>query len=133
MAAYPLEPYLILPIPEISPEQVVKYQVNSLKNNSNKGNDLGIAAVFMFASPTNKMFTGPLARFIRMVKNPLYTPMLDHKNAYFDPIIIEEDQAEQRVTITDKNDQKNVYIFRLSRQSVGYYRNCWMTDSVMRE
>ena len=87
----------------------------------------------MFASPTNKMFTGPLARFVRMVKNPLYAPMLDHHIAYFDPIIIIGNNAHQRVTVVDENNQPNTYIFRLSRQTNGPYRGCWMTDSVMRE
>jgi len=132
MSSYPLEPYLLKPIPEISPDQVVKHQVNSLKNNSKKGDDLGVAAVFMFASPSNKMFTGPLARFIRMVKNPLYAPLLNHQTAYFDPIIITENQAEQRVTVIDENNNSNVYIFCLSKQTYGPYRNCWMTDSVLR-
>lgn len=131
--SYPLEPYLIEPMPEIPPEEVVKHQVNSLRKNSQKGNDLGIAAVFMFASPTNKMFTGPLARFIRMIKNPLYSSMLNHRTSYFDPIIIDGDTAEQRVILVDENDDATVYIFRLSRQPSGPYRGCWMTDSVMRE
>ncbi|MBI4853661.1 MAG: DUF4864 domain-containing protein [Acidobacteria bacterium] len=132
MSAYPLEPYLLKPIPEIPPDQVVKHQVNSLKNNSKKGDDLGIAAVFMFASPSNKMFTGPLARFIKMIKNPLYAPLLDHKKAYFGPMVIDDDKAEQVVTIIDENNNSNVYVFRLSRQTKGHYRNCWMTDSVLR-
>lgn len=131
MSSYPLEPYILKPIPEIPPDQVVKHQVHSLKNNSKKGDDLGIAAVFMFASPSNKMFTGPLPRFIRMVKNPLYAPLLDHKTAYFEPIIINEDQAEQVVKVLDENGNTSVYVFRLSRQTKGYYRNCWMTDSVL--
>jgi Domain of unknown function (DUF4864) len=132
MSSYLLEPYLLKPIPEIPPDQVVKHQVNSLKNNSKKGGDLGVAAVFMFASPSNKMFTGPLKRFIGMVKTPLYAPLLDHQKAYFDPIIITENQAEQRVIIIDETNSPNVYIFRLSRQTYGAYRNCWMTDSVLR-
>jgi hypothetical protein len=131
--SYPLEPYLIEPMPEIPPQEVIKHQVNSLKKNSQKGNDLGIAAAFMFASPTNKMFTGPLARFIRMVKNPLYAPMLNHKSSYFGEIVIDADVAEQRVTLIDEDNKSSVYIFRLSRQTTGPYRGCWMTDSVMRE
>lgn len=132
MSSYPLEHYLLKPIPEIPPDQVVKHQINSLKNNSKKGDDLGIAAVFIFASPSNKMFTGPLARFIRMVKNPLYAPLLDHERAFFNPITIEEDKAEQVVTVIDENNNSNVYVFRLSRQGGGHYRNCWMTDSVLK-
>ncbi len=132
MSSYPLEPYLLKPIPEIPPDQVVKHQVNCLKQNSKKGDDLGVMAVFIFASPSNRMVTGPLARFIHMVKNPLYAPLLDHQEAHFDPITIKENQAEQRVTVIDENNRANLYIFYLSRQTNGYYRNCWMTDRVMR-
>lgn len=126
----PAYPYLIQPIPEISPEEVIKYQLKALS--SHRANDLGIAAAYMFASPANKMYTGPLSRFIRMLKNPLYASMLNHVQAEFEEIVIDGNQAEQRVTLIEANQQATVYIFRLSKQQQGPHTGCWMTDSVLK-
>ena len=126
----PAYPYLIQPIPEISPVEVIKYQLKALSNH--RVNDLGIAAAYMFASPANKMYTGPLSRFIRMLKNPLYASMLNHVRAEFAEIVIEGNQAEQRVTLIEANQEATIYIFRLSKQQHGSYTGCWMTDSVLK-
>jgi hypothetical protein len=128
-----LQYYLIDPIPELSPDQVVKLQLKALKSNERLGDDSGIRGAYNFASPANKAYTGPLERFTRMVKNPLYSLLLNHKSAFFDPIVIIDDQAQQRVTLIDADDQEVVFIFCLSRQDGDGYLGCWMTDSVMRE
>jgi hypothetical protein len=125
-------PYLLQPCPEFAPQQVVQLQLNGLKRN-NDLNDFGIAACFVFASPSNKMNTGPLVRFARMIRNPLYKPMLNHLSATFAPIIINGYHAQQRVTLISKDDDRASYLFSLSRQGLGPYLNCWMTDGVRRD
>lgn len=116
------------PSPELSPEQVVKIQLEALQNNDETNE--GIKIAFNFASPDNKHYTGPLNKFIRMVKNPLYRPMLNYKAAEYDPIEISGDTAVQRVVLIDANGQANVYIFSLSKQTDEACKDCWMTDSV---
>jgi hypothetical protein len=64
------------PSPELLPEDVVKIQLNALKHNDEKNH--GIAIAYRFASPENRLHTGPLERFIRMLHNPLYAPMLNY-------------------------------------------------------
>jgi hypothetical protein len=128
-----LQPYFLQPTPELSPEQVIKIQLNALKRNNSAENDLGIAAAFVFASPANKMSTGPLTRFARMVKAPLYKSMLNHRSANFEPIDIDGDFAKQRVILIDAENHQVSYIFSLSRQYFNPYWNCWMTDSVVRD
>ena len=113
---------------ELSPEQVVKIQLEALQNNDETNE--GIKIAFNFASPDNKRYTGPLNKFIRMVKNPLYRPMLNFKAAEYDPIEISGDTAIQRVVLIDANGQANVYIFSLSKQTDGPCQGCWLTDSV---
>lgn len=127
---YPL--YLIQPIPELSPEQVIRLQLRGLQRNRERDN-LGIAAAYAFASPANKMNTGPLERFARMLKNPLYRPMLNHRQAYFEPVKVENEDAQQRVILIDQENNPNVYLFTLSLQKYAPYWNCWMTDGVGRE
>ena len=117
------------PNPELTPDQVVRIQVEALQNNDSE--DHGIEVTFRFASPANRQLTGPIGRFKRLVKNPAYRPMLNHKAAEFDPIEISGDTATQRVTILDFGGKASVYLFTLSKQSGPPCDGCWMTDSVV--
>ena len=103
--------------------------MGALQNNDST--DQGIEISFRFASPANKGHTGPLDRFTRMIKNPLYSPMLNHQTARYGPIEISRNVAKQRVTITDANGKAWIYIFTLSKQSGPPCIGCWMTDSVI--
>lgn len=116
------------PDPALSPEEVVKIQVEALQNNDDL--DRGIEVTFNFASPANKEMTGPLYRFKQLVKNPVYSPMLNHKLAEYGPMEISGDVATQRVTIVERNGHATVYIFSLSKQNGPGCDGCWMTDSV---
>src|SRR5437667_11630954 len=101
-----LQHYHLQPSPELSPEQVIKIQIKALKNNNSFDRDNGIEAAFVFASPENKTYTGPIERFARMVRNPLYIPMLNYKSALYEPIKILGNRAEQRVRLIDANDEE---------------------------
>lgn len=119
------------PSPELSPEEVVRLQLEALQRNDESNQ--GIEIAFNFASPDNRKVTGPLSRFITMLNDPHYRPMLNHRAAELDPIQISGDTALQRVTLTAKNGQVFVYIFSLSKQTEPPYQNCWMTDGVVIE
>ena len=116
------------PSPALSPEEVVKIQVEALQHNNDA--DQGIEATFRFASPANKQATGPLARFKRMLKESAYRPMLNHKLAEYAPMEVSDSTATQRVTIVQRNGQATVYLFSLSKQEGPPCPGCWMTDSV---
>lgn len=118
------------PRKEYTPQQVVQVVMDALQNNDK--NDSGIATVFNFASPGNKKLTGPLERFIPMVKTPAYLPMLNFKSAEYEDAKIEDDHAAQVVTITAANGDFAVYVFEMSKQKDGDVKDCWMTDGVIR-
>ncbi len=118
------------PRKEYTAEQVVKILMDALQNNDEK--DAGIATVFNFASPGNKKFTGPLERFIPMVKSAAYRPMLNFKSAEYGEMTTKDDHAEQSVTLTTTEGDVAVYLFQLSKQSDGDVKDCWMTDGVVR-
>ena len=117
------------PDPELKPNDVVKLQLLAMQQNDDS--DFGIEVTFRFASPSNKIQTGPLKRFIRLVRNPSYRPLLNHINATFLELNIEEDFAVQDVIITTSNGERIGYRFRLSIQKGTLYPGCWMTDSVI--
>eukprot|EP01119_Soliformovum_irregulare_P002585 TRINITY_DN12831_c0_g1_i1.p1 TRINITY_DN12831_c0_g1~~TRINITY_DN12831_c0_g1_i1.p1 ORF type:complete len:156 (-),score=26.22 TRINITY_DN12831_c0_g1_i1:58-525(-) len=118
----------IVPDPKYTPEQVIEIQLNALKNNDAPSANSGIATTFRFASPGNRAYTGPLTRFIGMIHNPLYEPLLNHKKAKFSPL--NPSGSSWRIEITDHNDQTITYGWGLSMQREEPYANCWMTDSV---
>jgi hypothetical protein len=123
----PINPGL-QPGPDLRPEEVVRIQIEALQRNDEADN--GIEISYRFASPSNKRATGPLFRFTELVKDPPYSPMLNHKLAEYSPIEIEGDTARQRVTIIEENGAATVYLFTLSRQAEEPCKGCWMTDTV---
>ena len=117
------------PEPELKPNDVVRLQLLAMQQNDDS--DFGIEVTFRFASPANKKQTGPLKRFIRLVRNPSYRPLLNHINATFLELTVEEVFAVQDVIITTSNGERIGYRFRLSIQKGPLYPGCWMTDSVI--
>jgi hypothetical protein len=120
------------PDKEYTPGQVVRIIIDALKNNDAK--DGGIATTVDFASPANQEATGPLDRFIPMVKSEAYAPMLNHKSAKYGKVLIDDDEgeAQELVRVTDAKGNVIYYIFRLSKQTEGKFKDCWMTDGVIR-
>src|SRR6478735_3394052 len=63
------------PRKEYEPDQVVQIVMDALQNNDD--HDAGIVTTFNFASPGNKRLTGPVERFIPMVRSAAYRSMLN--------------------------------------------------------
>ena len=121
------------PAPELGPEDVVKIQLAALRDND--AYDAGIEVCFRFASPGNKVNTGPVERFGRMIKQGPYALMLSYLDAKYAPIEIVDDRARQRVTLIGATEAVT-YVFLLSRQTEaaeGACKGCWMTDAVVVE
>ncbi len=69
---------LIKPNITIKPAQVVKIQLNSLMNNDKPNMDNGIKQTWEFAHPSNKKYTGPLPKFINLIKSDSYKMLINH-------------------------------------------------------
>ena len=119
------------PSPDLSPEAVVRIQVEALQANDEPHDDAGIATAFRFASPGNRAATGPLARFSAMVHGPAYRDLLGSERATYGPMVFEGDEAAQAVTLVHADGRRALYVFALSRQRGGPYDGCWMTDAVV--
>jgi hypothetical protein len=116
------------PHPDLSPRDVVTAQLAAMQNNDEPAADHGIAQAYQFASPGNRAVTGPLERFVGLVKNPIYRPLLNHRRAELGMGFQHGDDAWQEVLIVDETGRRIVYEFGLSRIAE---TGCWMTDSVM--
>jgi hypothetical protein len=120
------------PDPKLTPEEVVAIQLEALKSNRDLPDDRGIEITFNFASPANRKMTGPLARFVQMLKNPLYAIMLNFERYETAKVEYDGDTASQRVTLIDAGGNRSLFLFVLSKQREAPYENCWMTDIVHR-
>ena len=120
------------PRKEYGPDQVVQIVMDALQNNDDR--DAGIVTTFNFASPGNKRFTGPVERFIPMVRSPAYQPMLNFRSAEYGELSLSEDKlsAEQLVSLVAADGETVGYLFHLSKQPDGEFKGCWMTDGVVR-
>lgn len=117
------------PSPGLDPSAVVHIQVEALRNNSLLNE--GIVLTYRFASPGNKRSTGPLHRFMEMVRSAPYDQLLNHRSANYGPVVVTDNEAHQIVIITDRKGDETAYHWVLSRQSEGEFRDCWMTDAVI--
>jgi len=116
------------PSSKLTPEQVVHIQLAALRLNDARNR--GIEVAFRFASPDNKLHTGPLPRFISMMQEGPYSLMLAYENAAYEPVEVADDYARQRVTLIGSG-LVVVYEFYLSRQTEGPCTGCWLTDAVI--
>ncbi len=119
------------PDPSLSPQDVVSIQVEALGNNDAPYKDRGLEVTFNFASPANKLMTGPLERFKVMVRNPTYGPMIDHRSANFEMLVVEGNSARIDVILTSKEGVYLGYRFFLSRRHGNRHEGSWMTDAVI--
>jgi hypothetical protein len=121
----------LTPGPQLSPEQVVQYQINALQRNDEPRTDAGIERAFRFASPSNKISTGPLEKFAQIVKSAAYAPLLNSIASSIIGLDLEDGQARVAVKVFAASGRRLTYVFVLSKQSAGEFVNCWMTDAVL--
>jgi hypothetical protein len=120
----------LTPRPELTPEQVVAYQVAALQHNDDPKPDAGIERAFRFASPSNKKVTGPVENFARIVKGPAYAPLLNNASSSIVGSEEKDDQAKIALKVVAADGRQVTYVFVLSRQHEGEFNQCWMTDGV---
>ena len=118
------------PTPDLSPVDVVTYQLKSLQENTDGD---GIANTFRFASPANKQVTGPIQRFSKLFDHFRYRPMINHQSARVTLKTNDGSVAEVLTEVIDQDGSIHQYRFRLSIQKSGENIDCWMTDAVMWE
>ena len=126
------EPLDLNPNPDLTPQQVVEFQLDALRHNDEPTTDAGIERSFRFASPSNRLVTGPLSHFSEIVHSPGYSALLGSQGSDVRGVIVQGSEAKVYVSVTSASGLQLNFLFLLSRQSQGDYRDCWMTDSVLK-
>jgi hypothetical protein len=117
------------PNPELQANEIVSLQLMAMQQNDVSNH--GIEITYRFASPQNKVQTGPLSRFIMLVKNPAYRPLLIHLDSTVLNLKVEGNVAIQEVIITTSKGTRKGFRFLLSLQQGEQFKDCWMTDAVI--
>jgi len=124
--------YSVLPAPNthLQPEEVVEIVLDALANNDTPYMDAGIETTFNFASPSNKVQTGPLERFAVMVKGPVYGVMVGHKSHELVETVVNNSRAYQVVRLITAGGTAVHFAFQLGLQPDGEFEGMWMTEAV---
>ena len=122
---------IIKPNSEIEPNQVVKIQLNSLMNNDEPNLNNGIKQTWEFAHPSNKKYTGPLSKFITLLKGQNYKMLINHLDNEIVEVFKTTNKYGFEVTIL--SNDKNYYKFQWVVEKYyeeGPLKDCWLTISV---
>ena len=124
---------LIKPSPQIESNDVIRIQLEALKQNNLPYKDAGISQTWEFAHPQNRIYTGPLSNFTTMMKSDSYSLMLDHSNHNIIFVSQNDNTANYFVELTDKIGNKFGFTWTVKKVlNEGDYKNCLMTSGVSR-
>ena len=120
----------IYPHPDMSPKDVIEIQLKSLQKNDEPKPDAGILQTWAFAHPNNRLMTGPIERFTRMMKSQNYKYILYHRHHKIERVFKTNSNSQFAVTITTKYNRKMTFRWELEKVKKGMYFGSWMTTSV---
>jgi len=118
------------PSADLQPGEVVQIIIDALAKNDYPFPDAGIETTFNFASPANKVNTGPLERFVTLVKGPVFGKMINHRDSTLSKVVLEGNKALRLVQIVGANNETLYFAFRLGLQQEGDYAGMWLTEAV---
>ena len=122
---------ILRPTPNLKPNEVISIQLNALKNNNDPHVNAGIKQTWEFAHPSNKLYTGPLSNFIKMMHSDSYSIMIKHKKHNIH--LVEQGMSISffLVELVDKTGNKFGLQWIVEKVLLeGELKNCWMTISV---
>ena len=122
---------LIKPNPDIKPEEVISIQLSSLMKNDDPYTNAGIEQTWEFAHPSNRAYTGPIQKFIRMMYAPSYAVMLNHLKHEILDVKLEKEIAYFFIELTAGDGKMYGFKWTLNKVNEdGIFKNCWMTTGV---
>lgn len=119
---------LTKPSPDLAPEQVVRIQVDALANSDDP---LSVLQCMVFASPQNRIVTGPVARFGLMMRASPFNVFRDARSVLVGRAEFPEGRARVLVTVVDGKSRPHAFVWVLAPQTVPPFSDCWMTEGVM--
>ena len=116
--------------PMLSPEAAVHIQLRALQNNDVPRPDSGIRKAWAFAHPANKRLTGPLPKFIAMIKQPAYAMLLNHQNHEIRLLEQSDSIAVFAIRVTANDGLVYLCRWQVAPVSGGENDGAWLTIGV---
>jgi hypothetical protein len=121
---------VIKPAENLTAFDVVKIQLDALKNNNKPSKNSGIKQTWIFAHPENKKFTGPFERFKKMLLGNQYNLLLDHDSHRIKLIMNSKDTYVYNIEVISKEKKMYLYKWHLEKITTDECSNCWFTTIV---
>ena len=118
---------LILPEASITPEQVIRIQIDALRNESQ---GLGALQCYCFAAPENRIVTGPIERFTVMVRQPPFDILQQVATYTIEPPEFQDDMARCLVFVVGENRNLRAFSWILKKHREEPFDECWLTAGV---
>ena len=122
---------VLQPSSALSPEDVISIQLKALSEAENdpKTNS-GVARVWAFAHSANRIVTGPLTRFTKMLQSLPYRALIGHRSHHMRQVSLTGDKAHFAIKVTSRDGDVFGYSWHLGKVGAGDYQGMWMTTSV---
>ena len=119
---------LVKPNTKLDPYDVVKIQLEALKNNDSQ--DKGIKQTWLFAHPDNKKVTGPFDRFRIMIYGQQYKYLINHDSHKINLLSNSPNTFIYRIEIIANDKQLFFYEWHVQKGSDDKCNDCWFTSAV---
>ena len=80
--------------------------------------------------PANRVVTGPLARFKRMLQSAQYRALIGHRAHRMRQVSLSDDKAHFAIKVTSSDGDVFGYSWHLGKVDAGSYKGMWMTTGV---
>tara|TARA_B100000963_G_scaffold358741_1_gene384099 strand:+ start:105 stop:560 length:456 start_codon:yes stop_codon:yes gene_type:complete len=124
----PIKADFVKPNEKLDPYDVVKIQLEALKNNDEL--DRGIKQTWIFAHPNNKSVTGPYERFRIMIYGQQYKFLLNHSSHKIKLVTNSPNTYVYRIEVLTDNKKLFFYEWHVQKGSSDNCKNCWFTSAV---
>jgi|TARA_B100000780_G_scaffold140625_1_gene98469 hypothetical protein len=121
---------IIKPAENLTAYDVIKIQLNALKNNNKPNKNFGIEQTWAFAHPENKKITGPYKRFQKMLFGDQYKVLLNHESHKIKLIVSSKNKYIYNVDIISSDKKMYFYEWHLEKSTNDKCSNCWFTTIV---
>ena len=121
---------IIKPSENLTAYDVIKIQLNALKQNNKLNKNSGIMQTWEFAHPENKKITGPYERFEKMLLGDQYNLLLNHESHRIKLIMNLKNKYIYNVELISIDKKMYFYEWHLEKSTIKNCNNCWFTTTV---
>ena len=121
---------IIKPAENLTAYDVIKIQLNALKNNNKPNKNFGIEQTWAFAHPENKKITGPYKRFQKMLFGDQYKVLLNHESHKIKLIMNLKNKHVYNVELISSDKKMYFYEWHLEKGTIKNCNDCWFTSIV---